>query len=266
MNHKLVLLTIGTFLLLILISFPFLAEIDPKQPNLDEVLNSPSHLHPFGTDVYGRDVFVRTLLGTQRSLIMSLMALGIACVGGIILGILSQIGEPLLDFAIASFLDVFLSIPAVLVALVIVAVTVRSPVSAAIAVGIALVPGMGRVARGALMSKQVEPYVESIRALGAGRMRLLWRHVLPNSQRQISSFAGTTFVWALLDLAALDFLGLSGSPSTITLGRLIADGRLVIRTAPWATIFPSVFLLSLILVVIGWSDISEYVDSGSTRT
>ena len=154
-----------------------------------------------------------------------------------------------LDWGLMRAVDVLLSFPGLLLAIALVAVFGVGGVQAALAVGLSLMPGFARIVRAAVSGVLSQDYVEAARAIGATRLRIFYRHVLPNIAGQVVSFAVVNFGWALLNLATLDFLGLSGSPSDPTWGRMLAEGRRYLRLAPWIALVPAVLLVTLVAAI-----------------
>jgi peptide/nickel transport system permease protein len=149
---------------------------------------------------------------------------------------------------------VLLAFPGLLLALVMVAVLGDGRWQVALAVGLSLAPIYARVVRAAVLSVRVELYIEAAYALGASRWRVMWRHMFPNAMSQITAMATVIFAWALVNGAALDFLGVTGSPSAPSWGRMINEGRAYLGIAPWIAVAPGLMLTLSVVSVMGMSD------------
>lgn len=234
---------------------PILAPGGPSGAPNGDALQPPGDGHPLGTDHLGRDVFSRTVWGARNSLgaaaLASAVALTLAVVVGVVAGTVG--GWP--DWLLMRANDVILSFPGLLLALTIVAILRVGLWQAALAVGLALVPVYSRLVRAAVLSVRNRPFVEAARTLGGGPVWLMRHHILPNIAGELAAFATLIYAWSLLNLAALDFLGVSGSPSVPTWGRLLGEGRAYIRVAPWMVLAPGLLLTLSVLAVIGLSQV-----------
>lgn len=206
---------------------------------LDKLLG-PSLAHPFGTDELGRDLLSRMVYAVGPSLTAMVVAVGIATVAGLALGVLSGFLGGWVDALLMRVVDVMLAIPALLLALAIVTAIGFGTVHVAIAVGIAIVPGFARITRAEVLRVRSLPYVEAARTSGATLRRVLWRHVLPNSWQPVAVLIVLDFGTAILAIATLSFLGFGPQPPSTDLGALVANGRNYLQTAPWLAIFPGV--------------------------
>ena len=192
---------------------PLIAPHQPLTVNSGQQFAPPGALHWLGADRFGRDVFSRALWGGRASLLGATLATSVAVGAGLVVGGLAGLGGSWLDWFLMRVVDVMLSFPGLLLAIALVAVLGVGETQAALAVGISLVPSFARVVRVTVIGVLQQDYVAAARAIGATRLRIFVRHVLPNIAGQAISFAVVVFGWALLNLATLDFLGLSGSPS-----------------------------------------------------
>lgn len=233
---------------------PKLAPFDPLHAEPLNQFAPPDSEHILGLDQIGRDVFSRVIWGARYSLSAAALSATLACVLGLIVGGASGVLGGRMDRILMRSVDILLALPGLLLALVVVTLLGNGQWQVAIAVGISLAPVYARLVRAALLSIREELFVEAAYALGASRWRILWRHLLPNAGRQITALAAVVYAWALLNGAALDFLGLAGSPSTPSWGRMINEGRAFLNLAPWIALAPSAMLAVSVISVMGVGD------------
>jgi peptide/nickel transport system permease protein len=243
------LLLIGAVLLT-----PFLPVPDPQRTEPASQFHTPDHRHWLGTDQFGRDVLSRTLWGACYSLTSAALSTAIAMSLGLVVGGLAAGLGGRVDWVLMRGVDVLLAFPGLLLAMALIAVFDTGLWQVALAAGISLAPVFSRLARAAVLAVRAQLFIEAARVLGAGPWRIIWRHLLPNAAGQIITFATVIYAWSLLDIAALDFLGLTGSPSTPTWGRMLNEGRAYLRVAPWIVLGPGVMLTLSVLAVTGLSD------------
>lgn len=211
---------------------------DPTQTVPADKLQSPSLHHLFGTDELGRDLFTRMVHGGALSIQATVIAVSVAVVVGLMIGVLSGYAGGWADSLLMRFVDVLLAIPSLLLALTIVTALGFGTVNVAIAVGVGLVPGFARITRAEVLRVKTLPYVEASRSSGAGRFRILTRHVLPNSWGPVVVLAVLDIGTAILAVSALSFLGFGAPPPQSEWGSLIAAGRTYLVTSPWLTLLP----------------------------
>ncbi|MQY22790.1 ABC transporter permease [Nocardia macrotermitis] len=210
-------------------------------------LREPSATHLFGTDDVGRDLWARTLYGSELTVRAALIAIGIALCAGLVFGVISGFFGGRVDAVVMRSIDVQLAIPGLLLALAIVTALGFGTVPVAIAVGIATVPGFARTTRAEVLRVKTLPYVEAARAGGAGWPRVLIRHILPNSWGPVSGLAVLEFGTAIISVAALSFLGFGAAPPRAEWGSLIAGGRNYLLTAPWVSLLPGAMVVVTVL-------------------
>jgi peptide/nickel transport system permease protein len=248
-NHRLV-VAVSLLAVIVLLSVlaPWLARHNPRQANTAEQFRPPSESYLFGTDLLGRDVFSRVLYGGRRTLGVALLTLGVTLLPGLVIGLAAGYAGHWIDGALMTLMDALLAFPSLLLALSLVALLGNGMVQIALAVGIAGIPGYARVTRAAVLEARVKPFVEGARAIGARPQGIVWRYILPTITPPLLAFAGVTLSWALLNGAALMFLGYGGDISAPDWGVMLADGRQVFRIAPWVAIAPG---MALSLTVFG---------------
>ncbi|MEN0139690.1 MAG: ABC transporter permease [Rhodococcus sp. (in: high G+C Gram-positive bacteria)] len=240
------------FLLLVLLCILLpgvLAPFDPLAESPEHPLEGPSLGHPFGTDYIGRDVLSRVIHGSATTISGSVIAVILGLVVGSVLGLTSAYFGRAYDTAVSRVVDVLLSIPALLLAITIIVALGFGTVNAAIAVGVSSVAVFCRLMRSEVLTIKHQPFVEASEHLGANRIWLLGRHILPNAYSSVLSLAALQFGSAILSIAALSFLGYGAQPPNPEWGLLIAEGRNYIATAPWLVAFPSVVIILTVLSV-----------------
>lgn len=211
---------------------------DPTQTAPSDKFLSPSMTHLFGTDELGRDLFTRMVHGSALSIEAVAISVGLAVVAGLTIGVVSGYAGGWADSLLMRFVDVLLAIPALLLALAIVTALGFGTVNVAIAVGVGLTPGFARVTRAEVLRVKTLPYVEAARSSGAGPLRVLRRHVLPNSWGPVVVLAVLDFGTAILAVSSLSFLGFGAPPPQAEWGSLVAAGRTYLVTSPWLTLLP----------------------------
>lgn len=231
---------------------------DPIQGLPGQHLRPPSAAHLLGTDSLGRDLYARIVHGAVHSLSGALAAVGVALVAGTVLGVLAGSLGGRAETIIMRMVDVMLSIPDLLLSLSIIVLLGFGTVNAAIAVGCTLIAKFARLVRSEVVTVRRSEYVEAAFGSGGTFLKVLWRHILPNSLTSVIAFAALQAGWAILQLATLGFLGYGAPPPTPEWGLLIAEGRNYIATAWWLTAAPG---LVVVLVVISINRISRSIGS-----
>jgi peptide/nickel transport system permease protein len=227
---------------------PWVAPYDPEAIALGVNLRGPSWGHPFGTDSLGRDVLSRTIWGARISLTIGFVSVGLAMAGGVPLGALSAWIGGWTDRLLMRAVDVLVSFPTLLLAIVVITVFGPGLGHAMLAIGVAQVPLYARLTRAAVLRVKVQHFVEAARASGAGEWRIVLRHVLPNCLPPLLVQSTLLFATAILSAAYLGFLGLGAQPPTPEWGTMLAKARDFLRTAPHVSIFPG---LTILLTVLG---------------
>jgi peptide/nickel transport system permease protein len=225
------------------------ARYNPDQLFPSDQLQGMTWSHPFGSDELGRDLLSRIIYATRPSLESMLVAVGIGAAGGLGLGVVSGFFGGWVDAVLMRAVDVMLAIPGLLLALAIVTAIGFGTIHVAIAVGVGVAPGFGRITRAEVLRVRALPYVEAARTSGATLGRVLWRHVLPNSWQPVAVLVVLDFGTAILSVAALSFLGFGPQPPATDLGALVSDGRSYLQTSPWLAIFPGVVVGLLVFAL-----------------
>ncbi|MBO9187713.1 ABC transporter permease [Rhizobium sp. L80/93] len=222
---------------------------DPFAGQPGQQLKAPSALHLLGTDSLGRDVYGRIVYGSINSLSGALAAVSIGLVVGTTMGIFAGSLSGWVDATIMRFVDVLLSIPALLLSLSVIALLGFGTTNAAIAVGVTSIASFARLVRSEVVTVRRSDYVEAAFGSGGTFLQVLWRHILPNSLTSVIGFTALQIGWAILQLATLGFLGFGAPPPTPEWGLLIAEGRNYIATAWWLTAAPGIVVVLVVLSV-----------------
>jgi peptide/nickel transport system permease protein len=233
---------------------PFFAPSSPIEQSFRDQLLQPSRAHFFGTDEFGRDIFSRVVYGARIALVVGVVADGISALLGIVLGVVSGYFGQRVDAVLMRTVDVLLAFPYLLLAMIVVAILGPSLINAMIAIGIVYTPQFARIVRGVVLQIKEEDFVEAARAVGAGPLQILGRHILPNILSPIIVMATLTVGFMIVETAGLSFLGLGASPPTPEWGSMLATGRSFMLTAPWIATFPGVAIL---VTVIGFNLIGD---------
>ncbi|WLR61874.1 ABC transporter permease [Pseudalkalibacillus hwajinpoensis] len=251
-RNKLAMVGMGIVLFFILLAI-FAGVIAPEGINeqkLGERLQSPSASHWFGTDDFGRDILSRIIYGARISLWVGFFAvLGSAAVGSL-LGMVAGYYGKLVDTIISRIFDIMLAFPSILLAIAVVAVLGPSLRNALIAIAIINIPNFGRLVRSRVLSVKQEEYVMAARAVGMKDSRIIFHHILPNSLAPIIVQGTLAIATAILEAAALSFLGLGAQAPQPEWGKMLADSRSYIIQAPWTVFFPG---LAIMLTVLGFN-------------
>ncbi|MEX2542647.1 MAG: ABC transporter permease [Trueperaceae bacterium] len=236
---------------------PLLNPYDPaRDRNLRERLNPPSAEHWFGTDELGRDMLTRVWYGGRISLRVGLLAVSISVIIGTIMGLIAGYAGGWTDTLAVWVIDILLAFPGILLAIAIVATLGPSLTNALIAISITQIPIYMRLTRSVVLSIKESEYVQSARALGAPARRVIFRHVLPNSLSPLIVQLTLSIGVAILDVAALGFLGLGAQPPVPEWGLMIRDGFSQFLRAPWMSIFPG---FAIFLSVVGFNLLGDAI-------
>jgi dipeptide transport system permease protein len=246
------LIVIAGFVAVALVA-PIVAPYSPIEQFRDSFLVPPSWADGgsarflLGTDAVGRDILSRIMFGARVSLSIGFFAVTAALATGVILGLLAGFLRGVVDIVIMRLMDVMLALPSLLLAIVVVAILGPSLINAAAAVVAVQVPHFVRLTRAAVLGESGKDYVTASRLSGAGAMRLAFLTVLPNCLAPVIVQATLGFSTAVLDLAALGFLGLGAQPPTPEWGTMLADSLQFIQRAWWVVTFPGLAILTTVL-------------------
>ena len=240
--------TLLAAMVLLALLTPYLVAGDPRALSPGSRLLPPSAAHWFGTDPLGRDLFVRILYGSRVSLLVGFSVAFLSSVLGTFVGMVSASGKRI-DAIVMRIMDGVMSIPAILLAIALMAVTGGSVVNVITAVTIVEVPRVARLIRGTVLSLREQPYVEAAVAAGTSRARIVVRHLLPGIVGPL--IVQATFVWATAMIleAALSFIGAGTPPSTPSWGNIMADGKALWQVRPLMIFIPAAFLSVTLLAI-----------------
>jgi peptide/nickel transport system permease protein len=229
---------------------PVISDGAPGQQNLSASLAPPSLQHPFGTDVFGRDLWTRVLYGGRITLPMATGAVALAVIFGVPLGLVAGFYQGKLDSLIMRATDVLLSFPDVLLALSISAALGRGLWPVLISVGVVRIPVYIRLVRASTLQTKQLDFVMAARALGVPEWHIMLRHILPAALTPLIIQASLSTATAILQMSALSFLGLGPQAPTPEWGLLLSDGRSYLRLAPHIVLFPG---MAITLAVLGFN-------------
>jgi dipeptide transport system permease protein len=233
----------------------FVAPHSPSEQFRDAILQPPvwqtggSAKFILGTDSVGRDILSRIIFGARYSLLIGVVVVSLALVGGITLGLIAGFARGWVDIVITRVMDVILAFPNLLLALVLVAILGPGLFNAMLAISISLQPHYVRLTRAAVMHERTKDYVVAARVAGAGPLRLMFLTILPNCLAPLIVQASVSFSNAILDAAALGFLSMGAQPPTPEWGTMLADARQFILRAWWVVTFPGVAILLTVLAI-----------------
>lgn len=251
-KNKTAMLGLGIIVFFVLIALlaPFIAPYGYKDQELVNRLKAPSAAHWFGTDDLGRDMFTRIIYGARISLWVGFFSVIGSIAVGTVLGILAGFYGKWMDMLISRIFDILLAFPSILLAIAIVAILGPSLQNALYAIAIVNIPTYGRLVRAKVLSLKSEEYITAARAIGMTNNRILLTHILPNSLTPIIVQGTLGIATAIIEAAALGFLGLGAQPPDPEWGKMLSDSRQFIQKAPWTVIFPG---LSIMLTVLGFN-------------
>jgi len=240
----------------VLMMAAFAEVLAPYPPNLTNnaaFLQPPawqsggSWAYPLGTDAIGRDILSRLIYGARLSLLIGIAVVALSIVVGIVLGLVAGFVRGVTEIAIMRLMDIILTLPSLLLAIVIVAILGPGLMNAMLAVAVVVLPHYVRITRAAVISETSKDYVTAARASGASRLRLMFNEVLPNCAAPLIVQASLGVSTAILDAAALGFLGLGAQPPASEWGTMLADAREFVLRAWWVVTFPGLMILITVL-------------------
>lgn len=251
-KNKLALVGTGIVLFFVILAIfaPVIAPEGINEQKLADRLQAPSSEFWFGTDDFGRDILSRVIHGARISLFVGFFSVIGSIVVGSLLGILAGYYGGWMDGIISRFFDIMLAFPSILLAIGIVAVLGASLQNALIAIAIVNIPNFGRLIRSKVLSVKEEEYIMAAKSVGMKDSRILFQHILPNSMAPIIVQGTLAIATAIIEAAALGFLGLGAKTPDPEWGKMLADSRDFFQNAPWTMIFPG---LAIMLTVLGFN-------------
>ncbi|TCU18933.1 dipeptide transport system permease protein [Rhizobium sullae] len=248
-------LAVFIFILVVALLAPLVAPHTPNEQNRQMLLLAPfwmeggSSSFPLGTDAVGRDILSRLIYGARFSLFIGVVVVTISVIAGVLIGLVAGYFRGRIDIAIMRLMDIILAFPSLLLALVLVAVLGPGLVNAMIAISIVNQPHFVRLTRASVMAEREKEYVIASRVAGAGTLRLMFKTILPNCLGPLIVQATLAFSAAILDAAALGFLGMGAQPPTPEWGTMLAEAREFIQRAWWVVTFPGLAILVTVLAI-----------------
>ena len=233
---------------------PWIAPYDPSAIDLKLVLAPPSAAHPFGTDQLGRDVLSRMIWGSRISLKVGFVATGIAMLIGTILGALSGYYGRWVDAVIMRFVDIMLCFPTFFLILAVIAILEPSIWNIMIVIGLTGWMGITRLVRADFISLKERDFVAAARVIGAGDLRIIFVHILPNAMASVLVATTLGVAGAILTESALSFLGIGVQPPTPSWGNILTAGKDNIDIAWWLSLYPG---LAILITVLGYNLLGE---------
>ena len=231
----------------VIVPFP---EDTTGNTRMEARLTAPNDVYRMGTDDVGRDVFSRTVIATQTSLVMGVVVLVIAICIGVPLGAISGYLGGWVDEVIMRVTDIFLTVPALVLAMAMAAALGTGMVNAMIAISLVWWPGFARLTRGQVLALRELDYIEAARAVGASRTHTIVRHILPNVLSPVIIKASMDMGFAILITAALGYIGVGVQEPTPEWGLMISLGRSLLRQAWWVSVFPG---MAMFITVLGFN-------------
>lgn len=235
------------FLALIVLAPQFVSSGDPTAP-IDEALSGPSAAHWFGTDDLGRDVLTRTVWGARPVIVASVVGILISTVIGVMMGLIGGVAPPLVSGLIMRILEIILALPALLIALMVVAIVGAGTTSVIIAVGVAYAPAFARVVYGSVRRLRTADYISASKVFGSSGTHRVLRHLLPNLSTEIAVLVSSAIGWAVLTAGTLSFLGFGVSLPAPDWGVDLASGGKYLEEAWWISTFPGLAITATILL------------------
>jgi len=246
-------LAIVVLVLLVALFAPLLAPYAPDLTNNAVFLKPPawqqggSWAYPLGTDAIGRDILSRLIHGARLSLVIGIAVVAVSVLAGTVLGLTAGYFRGIYEIGVMRLMDIILTLPSLLLAIVIVAILGPGMMNAMLAVSIVVLPHYVRITRAAVISEVSKDYVTAARMNGAGNLRLMFNEVLPNCTAPLIVQASLGISTAILDAAALGFLGLGAQPPSPEWGTMLADAREFVLRAWWVVTFPGLMILITVL-------------------
>ena len=249
------LVIVSIFLLMALLA-DLIAPYSPSDQFRDFTLQPPvwqeggSWQFILGTDVVGRDMLSRLIHGARYSFLIGFIVVALSTTGGILLGLIAGFSRGVVDAFISRLMDIILAFPSLLLALALVAILGPSLVNAMIAIAIVIQPHYVRLTRASVLAEKNKDYVVAAKVIGASKMRIMFKTILPNCLSPIIVQAALSFSTAILDAAALGFLGMGAQPPTPEWGTMLADAREFILRAWWVVTLPG---LAILITVVAFN-------------
>jgi len=245
---------IVTWLVLCAVLAPVVAPYDPIQVNLENQFSPPSLRHPFGTDLYGRDILSRVIHGARISLLIGLVPSTMATMIGAVLGVLAGYYGRQIDTLVMRLADMVLAFPSLILAMVVTYTLGATLYTLFIALSVVGWAGAARVVRAQTLSLRERDFITACRAVGAGDRRIMFRHIIPNCLAPILVLLTLHIPEAIMAEAGLSFLGVGAQPPTPSWGLMVREAQQYVFGAPWASVLPG---LAILLTVLGFNFVGD---------
>ncbi|MCT4620114.1 MAG: ABC transporter permease [Marinisporobacter sp.] len=236
-----------TILLFLMIVSLFYTPYDINEMVIKERFQGPSIKHLMGTDNFGRDVLSRIIKGAQTAFLVGTVSVGVSFLFGTVIGAIAGYIGGWVDEIIMRFIDALMAFPSILLALVFIAVFGASTQNTIIAIGIRGIPTFARIARSGFMQYKEFEFVKAAKSIGAGHLRIMFIHILPNVLSPLIIAASMGFANAVLAEAGLSYLGLGVQPPEPSWGRMLKEAQNYIVKAPWYTLAPGIMITMSVL-------------------
>jgi len=230
------------------ISADFISIYDPAKINMADATQPPSWKHLFGTDWLGRDIFSRMVYGARISIYLIAVIITARYAISISIGVLAGYFRGAIDEVLMRITDIFLAFPSIILAMALAVAMGPGLTSVIVAITVTGWPWAARLVRSQVIAVRDQDYIEAARSLGAGNLRIILYHIIPNSLGPILVQATVSVGWIVLTAASMGFLGVGATPPTPEWGLMVANGRIYFFTAPWISLFPG---LAILLTVVG---------------
>jgi peptide/nickel transport system permease protein len=247
-------LAIILLLVFFAVAAPLVAPFDPIKMNPPESFLGPNFPHLMGTDELGRDLLSRIIYGSRTSLSVGIISVSISLLIGAALGLVAGTYLGVTDLLVSRVMDILYAFPALLLALVVIAILGTGIDRVMVAVGIVYIPLFFRICRGSALVERSKVYVDAARMVGASSLRIMWRHILPNVLAPLIVQATLAMSYAILAEAALSYLGLGAQPPTPSWGYMLSKGRAGMSRSLWVSIWPG---LAIMVVVYAFNVLGD---------
>ena len=241
--------TVVALVLLCGLLAPVLAPYDPAVPHMPDRLQRPNQAYLLGTDEFGRDLLSRLLFGARIAVQAGLIAVGIAMVGGVLIGLVAGYFGGRVDYTLSRLVEGMQAFPVVLLAIVITAILGPSVGHAMIAIGTATIPDFARITRGVVLPTKEQQFVEASRVMGSSHARTLWRAILPSCLPALTVLLSFSIANAILYESGLSFLGLGAQPPQPSWGTMLSSAKSYMFDDPWYTAIVGVTLSATIIAL-----------------
>ncbi len=233
---------------------PLITQIDPNAIDLEKVYQPPSLSHPFGTDMNGRDVLARVLFGARISMSVGFISSGLAGIIGVLIGSLAGFFGGKMDNLLMRIVDLVMCFPSFFLLLMVIAMLEPNIYNVMVVIALTSWPALARLVRAEVLSVKERDFIHAALALGIGKWRIIWRHIIPNVLAPVFVAMTLGVASAILVESGLSFLGLGVQPPTPSWGNILAQGRSVMHFAWWMTLFPG---LAIFFTVLGYNLVGE---------